>query len=250
MVSETSVAVVTGVSRGIGRAVATRLVRDGFLVVGCFLESHEMANSLRAELPKGRLITYQADVRQPQDVARFRAAVEVDVGRVDVLVNNAGTIRGVGNFADVDPSLWQDDLWSNLLSALVACKEFAPLLIATGRDDRPSHVVNIASTYGYMGAAAVAGYTAAKAGIMNLTRSLAKEWAPSVTVNAVAPGNIDTDMTRGAGEELVAQVVKATPLSRLGRPQEVAAAVSFLVSGEANFITGHTIVVDGGHMLR
>lgn len=111
-------------------------------------------------------------------------------------------------------------------------------------------IINIASVYGILGSAPVTAYSAAKAGVISITKSFAKELAPYVAVNAVAPGNIDTDLTRGSGQDVVDSAIAATPLKRLGRPEEVASAVVFLSSSRADFITGHILVIDGGYMLK
>jgi len=216
-------------------------------VVANYLTSEEQAKELVRHISEfSKAIAVRADVA---DATQVRILVEQTLkafGRADVLVNNAGAILRPGDWQSMTEEVWQRTLDTNLLGVLNCIRSFAPVFLR----QESGKIINITSTYGILGAAPVIAYTTAKAGVINMTHAFAKELAPFVTVNAVAPGNIDTEMTRAAGEEFIHSTIEATPLRRLGQPEDVANAVSFLASPKADFITGQVIVVDGGHMLR
>ena len=240
------VAVITGASRGIGKAIAETLAHEGLAVVVNYLNSSEEAAELVGEINQfSQAIAVRADVANPNEVRLLADESLKSFGRIDVLVNNAGVILRPGAWQDITDDVWHRTMDINLYGAFNCIREFAPHLKKNN-----GKVVNISSTYGIIGAAPVIAYTASKAGLLNLTRSFAKELAPSITVNAIAPGNIDTEMTTSAGDEFIRSVIESTPLKRLGSTQDVANAVSFLASSRADFITGQLLVVDGGHMLR
>ncbi len=240
------VALVTGSSRGIGRAIVEELADAGYVVVINHRDSARAAQELAEHVDQHtRSLVVCADVTDRDAVQHMADAILGTFGRLDVLVNNAGATLA-GDWRKLDPVTWSRCLDVNVTSAFNCIQAFAPALAATGR----GRIVNIGSTYAQMGVGAIAAYAAAKAGVVSLTTSFAKELAPHVLVNTVAPGNIDTDMTRAAGEEFVSATIARTPLARLGHPSEVAHVVAFLVSDAASFITGQTIVLDGGHSLR
>jgi NAD(P)-dependent dehydrogenase (short-subunit alcohol dehydrogenase family) len=226
------VALVTGGSRGIGRATVRELAARGVRVAFTYNRSEGHARSLEAELP-GRAIALHADAADLARLPGLRDDVHERLGRLDLLVNNAGVI------AD-----WDEALAVNLRAVAETTAAFREDLTAAG-----GRVVNVTSTYGLTGEAAILAYSAAKAGVVAVTRALAKELAPRVLVNAVAPGNVDTDMTRAAGAEVTEFVVSRTPLERLGEAGEVARVIRFLCSPDSAFVTGQTIVVDGGFTL-
>lgn len=239
------VALITGGSRGIGRATAERLASAGYSIVVNYLESKKPAEEVVTGLPVSvRGLAIQADISRRDAVATMAERVTEEFGHLDLLVNNAGQTLP-GDWRTLDAATWDRALQVNLTGVFNCTQAFAPLL---ARSDQ-GRIVNIASIYSEIGNGFVSGYAAAKAGIRSLTRMFAKELAPGVLVNAIAPGDIDTEMTRAAGPEFIAGTVERTPLKRLGSPEEIAAIVEFLASAEASFITGQTIVVDGGRSL-
>ena len=242
------VAVITGASRGIGRATAMVLGKEGASVAVNYLRSKEKAIEVVEEIKKhgGEAIPIRADVARLDEVKRLAEETVEKFGSIDILVNNAGVIVRPGDWKSINDESWQRTIDVNLKGILNCIKVAAPYMLK----QRKGKIVNISSTYGILGATPVVAYAVAKAGVINLTRAFAKELAPYINVNAVAPGNIKTEMTSAAGEEFVNTVIKATPLKRLGEPEEVAYAIAFLVSDKADFITGQVLVVDGGHMLK
>ncbi|MEV0591396.1 SDR family NAD(P)-dependent oxidoreductase [Nonomuraea cavernae] len=243
MSNKGQIALVTGGSRGIGSAIVEELSVAGYTVVINHRDSERDAKALADRI--GESLVVRADVADPDAVRAMAEQVLGAYGRLDVLVNNAGATMP-GDWRTLDPSAWRRCLEVNLTGVFRCIQVFGPILAGTGR----GRIVNIGSTYAGMGVGAIAAYAAAKAGVASLTALFAKELAPEVTVNLVAPGNIDTAMTRSVGPEFVESVIAGTPLRRLGEPAEIAALVRFLVSGEASFITGQTVVSDGGHALK
>ncbi len=236
-------ALVTGASRGIGRAIASRLARDGLFVVGTATadEGVRRIGSMLGENGAGVVLRVQS----ADSIATALRSVERDFGSPSVLVNNAGVTRD-GLLMRMSDEAWDEVIDVNLGGIYRLTK---PLLRSMMRA-RWGRVVSIGSVVGRMGNAGQTNYAAAKAGIEGFTRALAREvGARGITVNAVAPGFIDTDMTAELSEAQRAEAVKRIPLGRLGAAEEVAAAVSFLVSDEAAYITGETVNVNGGlHM--
>lgn len=238
------VAVVTGASRGIGRAIALELARQGANVVINYNQSADAANAVVAEIEAlGReALAIQADVANADAAAALIKAATDRFGKIDILVNNAGVTRDnvIMMMSEDD---WDTVLDVNLKSAWLCCKAAARAMMRK----RTGRIINITSVSGIAGQGGQTNYSASKAGIIGLTKSLAKEVAPrSITVNAVAPGFIDTDMTATLSEDLLSQVDAAVPLGRRGKAEEVAYAVAFLASDQANYITGQVLSVDGG----
>jgi 3-oxoacyl-[acyl-carrier protein] reductase len=237
------VAFVTGASRGIGKAIALRLAKDGRHVV-LVSRSEGPLNEVKAAIESagGTADVLAVDVG---DAKAFAAAVEgvaTKHGRLDILVNNAGITKDtlILRMSDED---WDSVLDTNLKSAFVASRAAARAMMK-GRFGR---IVNIGSTSGVVGNAGQANYAAAKAGLMGLTKTIARELgSKGVTANCIAPGFIQTDMTANLPDQVKEGVTAMMAIKRLGTPEDIAAAVAYVTSDEAGFLTGQTIAVDGG----
>jgi 3-oxoacyl-[acyl-carrier protein] reductase len=237
------VALVTGGSRGIGRAIAGGLAQAGAKVA---ILGRDEANAVAAaaELGPGAR-GYRGDVAVPADLERALEAIERDLGPVDVLVNNAGVTRDNLLFR-IGVDDWDAVLDANLRGAFLLTKLAARGMIKR----RWGRIVNIASVVGLIGNKGQANYAASKAGLIGFTKAVARELASrNVLVNAVAPGYIDTEMTRAIAEEAKQALQAAIPLGRLGAGADVAGAVLFLASDLASYITGQVLVVDGGMVM-
>ncbi len=237
------VALVTGASRGIGKAIAHRLASDGRHVV-LAARSLDALETLAAEFKSQGLSAsaIAVDVGDSASFAEAIAKVVTDQGRLDVLVNNAGITRD-GLLLRMSDQDWDDVIRINLTSAFVATRAAARAMMK-GRFGR---IVNIASTSGLVGNAGQANYAAAKSALVGFTKTVARELgSKGITANVVAPGFIQTDMTSGLPEAVTEQLKKTMAVPRLGEPEDIAAAVSYVTSDEAGFLTGQTIAVDGG----
>jgi 3-oxoacyl-[acyl-carrier protein] reductase len=244
---ENKTALVTGASRGIGRAIALRLASEGANVVVNYNANLEAANSVAGEITAlGRQASIvRADVGNPSDVERLVQGVLEEFSRIDVLVNNAGITRDtlIMRMSEDD---WDAVLDTNLKSAFLVTKAvLRPML-----RQRSGRIVNITSISGVMGNAGQANYSASKAGLMGLTRSTAREVASrNITCNAVAAGVIDTDIWRGVPEAAIQTMLQIIPAGRKGTPEDIAEAVAFLASDAASYITGQVLHVDGGMVM-
>ena len=241
------VAVVTGGAKGIGARIAHRFSDNGYSVVITARRSVADGERLVGELREkgGNAICVTADLSLSSDVARLHDATLDTFGRADVIINNAGTsFYGVlASMSDADIKRVLDD---DLLSAILVSRAFYDDLAFAGR----GCMINISSVWGIKGASTESVYSAAKAGVIALTRSLAKELAPSgIRVNAIAPGAIATDMLSGFSEKELDDIRKEIPLGRLGTPDDVASAALFLASDAASYITGEVLDVSGGYIL-
>lgn len=237
-------ALITGGSRGIGAAIAAALARAGYAVAINYNHSAEAAEALAASLrAEGRAaLPVQADVSDPAQVAAMFAAVERQLGAVSVLVNNAG-IAQQKLFTDLSDADWRRMMGVHLDGAFYCCRAALPAMIRA----RYGRILNIASMWGQVGGSCEVHYSAAKAGLIGLTKALAKEEGPSgITVNCIAPGVVDTDMMASFSAEDRAALADETPVCRLGNADEVAAAAVFLCSSAAGFITGQVLGVNGG----
>ena len=240
-------ALITGASRGIGRAIAAALAREGWPVCVNYLKRRDAAEDLvRALRAQGlAAMAFRADVADRAAVDAMVRAAAAELGPVELLVNNAG-ISHQGLFQDLDGETWDRLLAVNLTGPRNAVQAVLPHMLSEKR----GCVVNISSMWGLRGASCEAAYAATKAGVIGLTRSLALELAPSgIRVNCVAPGCVETDMVRVLGEDTRRMLAEETPLGRLGRPEDVAEAVAFLASEKAAFITGQVLAADGGFVV-
>jgi 3-oxoacyl-[acyl-carrier protein] reductase len=228
-------ALVTGASRGIGRAIAAELARAGAAVVVGYRSGADEAQALADEIG-GRAV--QADVSQAEDAARLVA----EAGDVDILVNNAGLTRD-GLLARMSDDDWRTVIETNLSSVFYTCRAVTRPMMKK----RSGSIVNISSIVGVHGNWGQTNYGASKAGIIGFTKSLARELGSrGVRANVIAPGYVKTQLTDVLPEEATKAMLDATPLGRLGDPEDVAGAVRFLCSDEASFITGDVLLVDGG----
>ena len=241
------VALITGASRGIGRAIALRLAHDGYTVAVHYHENDkaaaDTAQVLEALGADGVLC--KADITDEMAVRHMVASIEKRFGRIDVLVNNAG-VAEQALFTDLDALSWKRMMDVHVNGAFYTCSAVLPAMIRR----KSGCIVNIASMWGETGASCEVHYSTAKAALIGLTKALAKEVGPSgVRVNCVSPGAVETDMMAGFSAEDKKAIADETPLGRLGRPEDIAGAVSFLASTDAAFITGQVLSANGGMVI-
>lgn len=240
-------AIVTGGSRGIGEAIANRLADEGARVAVCASRSLDRAEAVARGIEGrgGSALALQADVSNPADVKALFKSVLDRWGALDILVNNAGITRD-GLLMRLKPDDWDAVLDVNLKGAFL-CMQAAVRPMMRARSGR---IINISSVTGLMGNPGQAGYTAAKSGLVGLTKTAAKELAGrGITANVVAPGYIPTEMTEKLPDNLKEKILEQVPLGTPGKPEDIAAAVAFLASGDAAYVTGQVLVVDGGMVM-
>ena len=244
---ENQIAIVTGAGRGIGHAISLRLAQEGARVASVSRSEEnakktaDQINAAHADSAKA----YAVDVADHAAVQKIGAQILNDFGRVDVLVNNAGVTRD-GLSMRMSMEDWDTVLDTNLKGAF----NFSHAVMRSMIKQRSGRIINISSVSGLTGNAGQANYAASKAGLIGLTKTLARELASrGITVNAVAPGFVVTDMTDALSEEVKQTIMSKIPLAKLGQPEDVAAAVAFLASPEAKYITGQVLTVDGGMVM-
>jgi len=238
-------ALVTGSSRGIGRAIALELARRGYALVVHYAGNQAAAEATAAEaqaLGASQVVILGADLSSPQAAQKLVADANAALGGLEVLVNNAGIARDTLLIRMKDED-WDTVIATNLSAIFHTTREAIKIMMRA----KWGRVINISSVVGILGNPGQANYVAAKAGLIGFTRSVAREYATrGITVNAVAPGFIESDMTAKLPEQVVAEYLKQIPAGRLGKPEEVAKAVAFLASDDAAYINGQTLCVDGG----
>lgn len=235
---------ITGASRGIGRAAALRFIKEGWNVAAQYRTGEEEARRLEQEARQlgGNLLAFPADVADRQQVQQLVDEAQRAFGRIDALVNNAG-IAQQKLFSDLTDEDWDRMFDVNVKGMFYCCQAVLPGMIHR----KAGSIVNLSSIWGIAGASCEVHYSAAKAAVIGLTKALAKELGPShITVNCVAPGVIDTEMNGGLDSEALAALAEETPLGRIGTAEEVAESVWFLAGGGAPFLTGQVIQPNGG----
>lgn len=244
MTLENKTAIVTGGSRGIGRAICLALAKEGANVVTCYAHGAEGANETvkLCEEFGVKALALQADVGKDEDVAALMAKVKDEFGSIDILVNNAGITKDnlILKMTEQD---FDDVIDTNLKGVFLCLKNVSKIMLK----QKSGKIINISSVVGVRGNAGQVNYSASKAGIIGMTKSLAKELASrGITVNAVAPGFIETDMTAKLPEAVIEETLKSIPMRTVGSGEDVANLVAFLASDQARYITGQVICVDGG----
>lgn len=240
-------AIVTGASRGIGRAIALKLAQDGFNVVVNYSGSQQRAEAVAKEVEAFgvKVLVVQANVSDADAVKALVDTTLETFGSIDVLVNNAGITRD-NLMMRMKEQDWDDVIDTNLKSVFLCTKAVTRPMMK----QRAGRIINVASVVGVVGNAGQANYTASKAGVIGLTKTSAKELAPrNILVNAVAPGFIETEMTDAMPEEAKAGMLSQIPLAKLGKPEDIADVVSFLASDASRYMTGQVLHIDGGMVM-
>ena len=235
------VALVTGGAKGIGSAIVKRLVNDGYKVAFTYNNSEEKANALANEFGED-CKAYKLDITDSCAVKNVVDDIEKNFGEITILVNNAG-VAEQALFTDITDEMWHNMIETNLSGAFYCSRAVLKYMI----NRKTGKIINISSIWGETGGSCEVHYSASKAGLIGMTKALAKEVGLSgITVNSVSPGVILTDMTSHFDDETMNSLKEETPLNRIGTPEDVAGAVSFLASKDADFITGQNISVNGG----
>ena len=236
------VAIVTGGSRGIGKAIVEALARKNIKVIANYHQSEEKAKKLKEELEKENISIdiFKADVSKREEVKKMVDDTIKKYGKIDILINNAG-IDQEKMFQDISDEDWDNIVKVNLYSVFCITQEVIKYML----HQKDGCIINISSIYGINGGSCAVAYSATKAGIDGITKSLAKELGPSnIRVNSIAPGYIDTDMNEKYSEEEIEQIKEETPLVKIGKPEDIAKCIEWLV--DDNFTTGQVISINGG----
>lgn len=236
------VAIVTGGARGIGRAIVEALARKNIKVIANYNQSEEKAKRLQEELKKENILIdiFKADVSKREEVKQMVNTTIKKYGKIDILINNAG-IDQEKMFQDITDEDWDNIVKVNLYSVFCTTQEVIQYMLK----QKSGCIINISSIYGINGGSCAVAYSATKAGMDGMTKSLAKELGPShIRVNSIAPGYIDTDMNEKYSKEEIEQIKEETPLERIGKPEDIAKCIEWLV--EDNFTTGQVISINGG----
>ncbi len=243
---QNKIAIVTGASRGIGRAIAKILAENNYIVIANYNKSEAEAVQLKEELENQnkQIDIFKADVSKREKVKQLVEYTLNKYKKIDVLVNNAGISKSQ-LFTDVTDSDWNKIIQNNLYSAFCVTQEVLPNMI----HNKNGCIINISSIWGLVGASCESIYSISKAGIDAMTKSLAKELGPSnIRVNSIAPGFIDTDMNKSYSQNDINVIIEETPLQKIGQPEDIAKCVKWLVEDE--FITGQVIAIDGGWAIK
>lgn len=242
---------VTGASRGIGRAIALRLAREGATLGVNYLRDAGAAENVAGEIRAmgRRAELFQADVRDNASVGAAVAAAERAFGTIDVWVNNAG-VEYEEPIGEISEAHWEETFAVNVKGLFFCARAAAAHMMTRKSREDPGVIINISSRFGFLGDPTSLPYGASKAAVNNITKALAKLYAPVIRVNAVAPAFTETDMMTHVTPEYIARFHESTPLKRIARPEDTASAVAFLASADSAFTTGATLLVDGGNTLK
>jgi 3-oxoacyl-[acyl-carrier protein] reductase len=243
------VALVTGASRGIGRAISKLFAQEGAKAVINYNRSEKEASSLAEDIQKqdGEVLLVKADVSKADEVKKMVKMTVEKFGRIDILVNNAGILISAP-FLETTEEIWDKTMDINLKGAYLCSKEVAPIMLK----QKKGKIINISSISGLPERSAIrnTAYVVSKVGIIGLTRSLALHLGPYINVNAISPGLIETDMAESLGQDRIKIGTEEAILKRTGKPEEIAYAALFLASDESDFITGEVLTVSGGRAMR
>jgi len=242
---QNKVAIITGSSRGIGKATAILFEKEGARVVITYKTNQKEAEKVLESVGKGNGVVFQLDTTKEESVKKVVQDTMAKFGRIDILVNNAGEIIRPGDWK-CDLDMWHQTIDVNLTGTWLMIREIAPIM----QNQKSGNIVNLTSTVGIFGSPFVLAYSCSKGGLISLTKSFAKALAPNIRVNAVAPSNVDTDMTTAAGKEVIERFNNQSALKRISTPDELAKAILFLASDDGSFVTGQVLVVDGGYSLK
>jgi len=240
------VALITGASKGIGKSIAETFVKEGAKVIINYNNSKKEAEKIVNEINKngGEAIAIKCDITKENEVENLINSAIEKFKKIDILVNNAGMIYRPSNW-ECDLETWNKSLDIALTGPWLVTKYAIPYL----KKQKDSNIIFIPSYVGLLGSPFVMPYGAGKSVIINMMKAFARALAPDIRVNSISPGNIDTEITRGAGEEFLQKIINSTPLKRIGKPEEISKTALFLASNDASFITGVDLTVDGGFLL-